>query len=39
MRDVKGDGNCLFRSIADQIDGDEDMHGIYRNIAVEYIDK
>jgi len=39
MRDVEGDGNCLFRSIADHIDGDESMHRQYRDMAVEYITK
>jgi OTU domain-containing protein 3 len=39
MRDVDGDGNCLFRSIADQLDGDEENHSKYRDMAVEYITK
>jgi len=39
MRDVEGDGNCLFRSIADHIDGDENDHEKYRKMAVEYITK
>lgn len=39
MRDVDGDGNCLFRSIADHVDGDESMHRQYRDMAVEYITK
>jgi OTU domain-containing protein 3 len=39
MRDVEGDGNCLFRSIADFIEGDEDTHSKYRELAVEYITK
>jgi OTU domain-containing protein 3 len=24
--EVSGDGNCLFRSIADQLDGNEKLH-------------
>jgi OTU domain-containing protein 3 len=24
--EVGGDGNCLFRSIADQLDGNEKLH-------------
>lgn len=36
-RDVDGDGNCLFRSIADQLDGDESLHKKYRDMAVEHI--
>lgn len=31
LRDVGGDGNCLFRSVADQVDGDESLHRIYRD--------
>lgn len=30
LRDVGGDGNCLFRAFADQIDGDELAHGFMR---------
>jgi OTU domain-containing protein 3 len=37
MRDVEGDGNCLFRSIADFVEGDENNHAKYREMAVEYI--
>jgi regulator of replication initiation timing len=37
MRDVDGDGNCLFRSIADQIDGDESVHRQYRDMAVKQL--
>lgn len=32
-----GDGNCLFRSIADQLEGDESLHMNYRIEAVQYI--
>ncbi len=31
MKDVEGDGNCLFRSIADSIEGDEKYHLKYRS--------
>ena len=34
---MDGDGNCLFRSVADQIDGDESLHTTYRAQAVDYI--
>ena len=37
MRDVDGDGNCLFRSIADQIEGNEDNHRVYRDISIKYM--
>lgn len=33
LRDVGGDGNCLFRSISDQIEGEESMHLMYRKEA------
>jgi len=39
MRDVEGDGNCLFRSVADFVDGDEKEHEQYRRMAVDYITK
>jgi len=31
------DGNCFFRAIADQLEGDESMHMKYRLEAVDYI--
>lgn len=34
---MDSDGNCLFRSVADQLNGDESMHAIYRAEAVQYI--
>lgn len=37
MRDVGGDGNCLFRSIADQLDGTENTHAFLREEACKYI--
>lgn len=30
LKDVNGDGNCLFRAFADQIDGNQDSHLIMR---------
>lgn len=39
LRDVAGDGNCLFRALADQLNGDEKMHGKHRKEAVEYMRK
>lgn len=32
--EVKGDGNCLFRSISDQIEGNDINHQFYRKAAV-----
>lgn len=38
IRNVESDGNCLFRAIADQIDGDQNDHLIYRALAVSEIE-
>ena len=37
LRDVGGDGNCLFRSISDQVDGNETTHIFMRDEACKYI--
>mmetsp|Transcript_18474 Transcript_18474/g.31616 ORF Transcript_18474/g.31616 Transcript_18474/m.31616 type:complete len:332 (-) Transcript_18474:364-1359(-) len=37
VKEMEGDGNCLFRAIADQIDGDESLHMVYRQAAVKQI--
>lgn len=37
LRDVVGDGSCLFRSVADQVDGDESLHRIYRDEACRHM--
>ena len=34
VNEMDGDGNCLFRAIADQLDGDENYHALYRADAV-----
>ncbi|KAL3646308.1 hypothetical protein CASFOL_011488 [Castilleja foliolosa] len=34
---VTADGNCFFRALADQLEGDEDMHEKYRRMVVQYI--
>ena len=34
---VASDGNCFFREIAHQIEGDEEEHSRYREMVVEYI--
>lgn len=39
IRDVAGDGNCLFRSISDHLEGSEDSHKKYRDLAVDYLTK
>jgi len=37
IKDVKGDGNCLFRSISDQIYGTEEFHEIIREKCMDYL--
>ena len=37
LRDVGGDGNCLFRAISDQVDGNETTHLFMRSEACKYI--
>jgi len=39
IKKMMEDGNCLFRSIADQIYGDEEMHGMVRTMCMDYMDK
>lgn len=37
MKVVAGDGNCMFRAVADQIYGDEDMHEQVRACCLDYM--
>jgi OTU domain-containing protein 3 len=39
LRDITGDGNCLFRALSDQIDGNETNHLLYRKQVCEYMRK
>ncbi|KAK4584682.1 hypothetical protein RGQ29_022415 [Quercus rubra] len=36
---VTADGNCFFRALADQLEGNEEEHKKYRSMVVEYIMK
>ncbi|KAK9678517.1 hypothetical protein RND81_11G217000 [Saponaria officinalis] len=36
---VTADGNCFFRALADQLEGNEELHEKYRNMVVQYIMK
>ncbi|CAH2043193.1 unnamed protein product [Thlaspi arvense] len=36
---VTADGNCFFRALADQLQGNEDEHSQYRSMVVQYIVK
>ncbi len=37
FKEIRGDGNCLFRSLSDQIYGDESKHFIVRKSITAYI--
>jgi flagellar biosynthesis GTPase FlhF len=39
IHEVCGDGNCLFRSIADQLDQDENKYETYRQSCVDFMRK
>ena len=34
---VRGDGNCLFRSVSEQLEGNEEYYKKYREICVDYM--
>ncbi|KAL3813631.1 hypothetical protein ACJIZ3_014899 [Penstemon smallii] len=36
---VTSDGNCFFRALADQLEGNEDDHDKYRSMVVQFIKK
>ncbi|KIR37126.1 hypothetical protein I352_00438 [Cryptococcus deuterogattii MMRL2647] len=38
LRDVQGDGNCLFRCLSDQLYGTEKRHTEIRKIVCDYLD-
>ncbi|KAH1202610.1 OTU domain-containing protein 3 [Glycine max] len=35
--EVTADGNCFFRAVADQLEGNEEEHGKYRSMVVKHI--
>jgi len=37
LRDIPGDGNCLFRSFADQLDGNQQQHRTYREKICQFM--
>jgi OTU domain-containing protein 5 len=37
MKEIGGDGNCLFRSISDQLYGEETFHSEIRQMCMKYI--
>lgn len=36
---ITADGNCLFRAVADQLEGNEEEHPKYRKMVVDYIEE
>ena len=38
LKEVARDGNCFFRSISDQLDGDEDGHEKFRQKVMDYVE-
>ena len=39
LRDITGDGNCLFRALSDQLEGNEGNHLLYRKQVCEFMRK
>jgi OTU domain-containing protein 3 len=37
IRDIQGDGNCMFRAVSDQMTGTQELHEVYRVQAVDFI--
>ena len=37
IREVGGDGNCLFRSVSDQIDNNQNNYKLYREMCINYM--
>lgn len=37
LRDITGDGNCCFRALSDQLEGNESQHLVYRKQVCQYI--
>ena len=37
LRRIKPDGNCLFRSVADQLEGKQERHAEYREEIVNFM--
>lgn len=37
IKKMAEDGACLFRAVADQIYGDQDMHSVLRKLCIDYI--
>lgn len=39
IKHMATDGNCLFRSVADRVYGDAEMHDVVRRLCIEHIDQ
>jgi len=38
LRQMKQDGNCLFRAVADRVYGDAEMHDVVRRLCLDHIE-
>jgi hypothetical protein len=38
LRDVEGDGNCLFRALSDQLYGEQNRHPEIRKLTCDYLE-
>jgi OTU domain-containing protein 3 len=38
LKDIDGDGNCLFRAISDQMEGSQENYKFYRALTCKYIE-
>ncbi|MFH4978950.1 hypothetical protein AB6A40_005659 [Gnathostoma spinigerum] len=39
IKEMQGDGACLFRAVADQVYGDQEMHSDVRRLCLDYMEK
>ena len=39
LREMKGDGNCFFRSISDQLDNTQHNHAAYRTLVCDHMEE
>ncbi|CAI2350895.1 unnamed protein product [Caenorhabditis sp. 36 PRJEB53466] len=37
IKEIVGDGSCMFRAIAEQVYGDQEMHGQIRKLCMDYM--
>jgi OTU domain-containing protein 3 len=39
IRDIRGDGNCMFRAIADQLEGNQEAHWDFRHRVMNFMEE